>query len=333
MANNSRLLRHAGVAGEGDCTPMNSYDIEANYGPAFFDARHVVSLAGSYELPFGKDRQFGCVWNRAVDAVAGGWSTSFAMTAHTGFPITVTDGSNPSLQASRSTGAAEPDRRRRSGRPDAERWIDRAAFVSAPLGTFGDSGVGILRAPGYWNVDLSVEQALPDVWPAVPHVPRRAVQRAEPPELRRAGRATSRARNFGTITSHRQRRARRADGAEILLLRGWITMSTHDGTTNTTGHEPSRPARARVREAGAARSRRVSPRGQPAAMFLATTAAVPALAAADHRPVPKYRIVTPFKPTAKRRLPGLYPGRVVTVHSPKCIDEVTEKVDVPTVRR
>ena len=31
-------------------------------------------------------------------------------------------------------------------------------------------------------------------------------------------------------------------------------------------------------------------------------------------------------------MPGLYPGRVVTVHSPKCIDEATEKVDVPTVR-
>ena len=32
-------------------------------------------------------------------------------------------------------------------------------------------------------------------------------------------------------------------------------------------------------------------------------------------------------------MPGLYPGRVVTVHSPKCIDEVTEKVDVPSVQQ
>ena len=42
--------------------------------------------------------------------------------------------------------------------PTLERWIDRAAFVSAPLGQFGDSGVGILRAPGYWNIDLSVSK-------------------------------------------------------------------------------------------------------------------------------------------------------------------------------
>ena len=39
-----------------------------------------------------------------------------------------------------------------------------------------------------------------------------------------------------------------------------------------------------------------------------------------------------FKPAAQPGMPGPYPGRVVTVHSPKCIDEVTEKVDVPTVQ-
>jgi hypothetical protein len=76
--------------------------------------------------------------------------------AHTGFPITVTDGSNPSLQASRS-----PERPNRIGNgavdnPTLERWLDRSAFVSAPRGRFGDSGVGIVRAPGYWNIDLSV---------------------------------------------------------------------------------------------------------------------------------------------------------------------------------
>jgi hypothetical protein len=83
---------------------------------------------------------------------------SFAMTAHTGFPITVTDGSNPSLQASRS-----PERPNRIGsgevdNPTLTRWIDRAAFVSAPRGQFGDAGVGILRMPGFWNIDLSVSK-------------------------------------------------------------------------------------------------------------------------------------------------------------------------------
>jgi uncharacterized protein (DUF362 family) len=66
--------------------------------------------------------------------------------------------------------------------------------------------------------------------------------------------------------------------------------------------------------------------------FLATLAAMPVQGAVDTRPVPNYRVVTRFKPAAQPGMPGLYPGRVVTVHSPRCIDEVTEKVDVPTVK-
>jgi Carboxypeptidase regulatory-like domain len=158
-ANNSGYFGNAGVAGEG-AYPMNSYDIEANYGPAAYDARHLFSLAGSYDLPFGKERQVGADWNRALDAVAGGWSLSFAVTAHSGFPITVTDGANPSLQASRA-----PERPNRIGsgevdNPTLERWIDRAAFVSAPLGQFGDAGVGILRAPRFANIDLSLSKRI-----------------------------------------------------------------------------------------------------------------------------------------------------------------------------
>ena len=153
-SNNLGYYGSAGVAAEG-AYPMNSYNIEANWGPAFFDTRHNASVAGSYDLPFGQGRRIGANWNRALDAIAGGWGMSFAVTAHTGFPITVTDGANPSQQASRS-----PERPNRIGsgevdNPTLVRWIDRAAFVSAPLGQFGNSGVGILRAPGYWNIDLS----------------------------------------------------------------------------------------------------------------------------------------------------------------------------------
>jgi len=155
-ANNSGYFGNEGVAGEG-AYPLNSYDIEANYGPAAYDARHIFSVAGNYDLPFGKEQRFGGNWNRALDAIAGGWSLSFATTAHSGFPITVVDGSNPSLQASRA-GNERPNRIASGDvdNPTLDRWIDRAAFVSAPLGEFGNSGVGILRAPGFWNVDLSI---------------------------------------------------------------------------------------------------------------------------------------------------------------------------------
>ena len=68
--------------------------------------------------------------------------------------------------------------------------------------------------------------------------------------------------------------------------------------------------------------------------FLAAMAAVPAIGVLPQntRPIPDYRVVTRFKPSAQPGMPGMYPGRVVTVHSPKCIDEATEQVDVPAVR-
>ena len=155
LSNNRGYYGSGSVAHEG-AYPMDSYDIDRNYGPAFFDARHIGSVAGSWELPFGRDRAIGQGWGRALDAIAGGWSVNFAYNAHTGYPVTVTDSSSPSLQASRS-----PERPNRIGsgtvdNPTLDRWLDRSAFVSAPLGQFGDSGVGIVRQPGYWNVDMSI---------------------------------------------------------------------------------------------------------------------------------------------------------------------------------
>ena len=43
------------------------------------------------------------------------------------------------------------------------RWLNRDAFRSAALGTFGNAGVGIVRAPGYWNVDLSLSKRIATV--------------------------------------------------------------------------------------------------------------------------------------------------------------------------
>ena len=156
-SNNLGYYGSANVAAEG-AYPVNSYDIEANYGPAFFDARHIISVAGSYELPFGKDRQYGNDWNRGIDAVAGGWSASFAVTRHTGYPITVQNSVRRSLQGTRS--AEWPNL---IGDPvpadqTLEHWINRDAFAIPALGTFGNAGVGILRAPGYFNADLSISK-------------------------------------------------------------------------------------------------------------------------------------------------------------------------------
>ena len=160
LTNSRGFFGSAGVAaGTSTSTPVNSRDLEDNYGPAYFDAAHIVSLAGSYELPFGTGRQFGSKLEpgaRRASRAAG--RSSFAVTAHTGYPITVRRQLRAVAAGLALHRAAQPDRQRRGGRSDA-RALDRSrAFVSAPLGQFGNSGIGILRAPGYWNVDLSVSK-------------------------------------------------------------------------------------------------------------------------------------------------------------------------------
>ncbi len=55
---------------------MNAYDPEANYGPAFFDARHNFVLSANYEMPFGHGRTHGSDISPLLDGVLGGWRLS-----------------------------------------------------------------------------------------------------------------------------------------------------------------------------------------------------------------------------------------------------------------
>ena len=123
---------------------QNAYDRRADYGPAFFDARHNLAVSAVYE----------------PQSFLQGWSLASILVAHTGFPVTVTMGGGGSQQA--TLGYERPDRvgsgRVPSPRPD--RWIDIDAFRPPAPGTFGNSGVGILRAPGYFNWDVALSRRL-----------------------------------------------------------------------------------------------------------------------------------------------------------------------------
>ena len=136
---------------------MDTSDPLRDYGPSPYDMRHVFSFAANYDLPFGKDRKHGSDWGTAQNLILGGWQLNTIFQAHTGLPITVYDGAGQSLQATRSlerpnrtckgdTSASGPD----------DTWIDAGCFQRAPAGQFGDSGVGILTGPGYWNVDFGL---------------------------------------------------------------------------------------------------------------------------------------------------------------------------------
>lgn len=137
-----------------------SYDQYAqrlyNYGLAFFDATHNFTFSGTYELPLGKGRAFGGSWKPWMNAVLGGWNISSIIQFRSGFPMTVTTSNDNSFQNPR--GGQKPDL---IGNPkpadqSINHWIDLTAFSQPANGTFGNSPVGVLRAPGFAGWDFGV---------------------------------------------------------------------------------------------------------------------------------------------------------------------------------
>jgi len=144
-----------GVAAQGAYW-QNSYDPSNGYGPSFFDARHNLTLAASYELPLGKDKKWGNDWSPITNAFLGGWVLSGIFQTRTGFPVTVTDGRGSSLQAVRGNERPNCVGNWKPSNQSIDNWIDINAFAAAARGTWGNCPVGVARAPGFTNIDLTL---------------------------------------------------------------------------------------------------------------------------------------------------------------------------------
>ena len=158
---------------------QNSYDMAAEWGPSGFDIRNALSVSGEYDLPFGRGKQIGANWNRALDSVVGGWKISGTDVSYSGFPLTASSPSNYSNLV--NSASARPQQLRPlhiTGRtPD--HWFGTSpgildvcaanvddgtcVFAQQPLNAFGNVRPMSLRGPGYEQVDMSVFKSIP-VW-------------------------------------------------------------------------------------------------------------------------------------------------------------------------
>ena len=139
--------------------PQNAYDLKAEYGLSTTDSPNRLSMAYTYELPFGKGRKF-LANNKYLDAVIGGWSANVVNVMQSGYPLAISQPNNNSVfgastQRPNATGVSPaPDL------PFAKRidgWINSAAFSVAPQFTFGNLSRTIsLRGPGTISWDVSV---------------------------------------------------------------------------------------------------------------------------------------------------------------------------------
>lgn len=133
---------------------QNTYDPDAEWGPAFHDVRHNMVLSATWDLPFGTGRRWGTDWPAVTNAMIGGWRLGGIFQARSGLPVTVIDGRSRSLQGER--GAERPNcvGDWKPSDQSIGHWLDLSGFAPAALGTFGNCPVGVARAPGYTNLDM-----------------------------------------------------------------------------------------------------------------------------------------------------------------------------------
>jgi Carboxypeptidase regulatory-like domain len=162
----------------------SSFDHSIDYGPSFFDHRHVVTATWVYELPFGRGTRFSTEYQLLNKAI-GGWYFSGIFKAASGLPLTVAESNqawgggdtlgiavsgaipinNPNFGNSVHSGVPGSGGVGINGNPAtggsglnifANPQAVLADFRPIQVSTDGRSGRGVLRGFPYWNFDLSV---------------------------------------------------------------------------------------------------------------------------------------------------------------------------------
>jgi hypothetical protein len=129
--------------------PMNSADLEADFGNAAFDVRHIISAGFTYNLPAMGGSQWG-----------DGWQFNVISTIQSGPPFNITTGTDVSGTGDRQ------DRPNLVGDPFAnlpassnpllQYYFNPAAFANPAPGTFGNLARNAYYGPWFKTVDVSV---------------------------------------------------------------------------------------------------------------------------------------------------------------------------------
>lgn len=132
----------------------NPFNRRADYGPSINDVPHAFHASGTWQIPVsvhGPTR-----W------VVNGWSLNSIVNWQSGFPVSVLSGRDNSFSGENRDRADYPgggDPNLGSSRPHGEmvkRYFDTSKFTANALGTFGNSGKGIIRLPRLFNTDASL---------------------------------------------------------------------------------------------------------------------------------------------------------------------------------
>ena len=155
----------------------NIYNPRREWGPCYWDQTHILTSYVTYQLPFGRGKQFGHDLNPAVNALVGNWEIGGIVTLHSGNAFTLNEFGGWGIGGDTShTGGIEPFTL--SGRPNCSgsvkvvkqrvpaqggqpayiQWFDPSNVSDPAPNTFGTCGIGNIRGQTYANLDLSLHK-------------------------------------------------------------------------------------------------------------------------------------------------------------------------------
>jgi hypothetical protein len=160
--------------------PLPGFD-KLDWALSTLNLNHQFTASVTYELPFGKGKEFGSGWSGPVNVIFGNWEIDGIVRATSGFPLFVVDSNNGNTGNPGASGvafswngnglnrpnqvgdpnkpgpvAANPDCSAPSQVHTLENWFNPCAFTHADPGKLGTSNRAPLYGPRFVNTDLSL---------------------------------------------------------------------------------------------------------------------------------------------------------------------------------
>ncbi|MBI4474765.1 MAG: TonB-dependent receptor [Acidobacteria bacterium] len=158
---------HAIDDSTGGNVAQDSRNLKADRGSSDFDARQRFVISYIYELPFGRQKQFGRDWGPVLNTLFGGWELSGIGTFQSGRPIFVQLSNQNSATGSTRDRPdiayiIDPQYIQTTAKPvianrtDKTVYLDPAVFSIPARGTFGNAPRNYFDGSGTNNWDLMI---------------------------------------------------------------------------------------------------------------------------------------------------------------------------------
>jgi hypothetical protein len=128
----SKTLEQMSVLNAQDIDLSNPLNTKLEKRLVQYDVPQKLSLIGSYDLPFGKGRQFLSGTNRVVDGILGGWTFSGEWVSQSGFPLDFPNAAPLEARSAKLTDSQRDALARQAGRQQYDvsydKWFDTSLF-------------------------------------------------------------------------------------------------------------------------------------------------------------------------------------------------------------